>query len=440
MSSFAQRLDQWIDRYCLQFPFSGSLQVTKNDQILLRRDIGLANRELSVPIGPDTRFRLYSMTKPFCALGLLQLHEQGLVSLDDHPGKYLPQAKTLHPGITLRRLMDHSSGLPDFSQSPDFRLLQYQRPVDVAALLRCITEMPMNFAPGTATNYTNVGFFLISMVVEAVSGISWAQYTENEVFAPLGMGHTVIDTASRLVPNRAAGYDVDGLAFVSAPYLCIDWMKGAGAAIGTVSDVYRLHLAAQNRTFLRPETWDMVFTPSAGVYGLGCSVTRWHGKLRYTHNGGHFGFRTLHIHLPEENFDIILLSNTGFGNARTAFSEAIYQLYFGEGDAADAQPAMDPGFARNGALMYPALQPQRPNACPIPLVPYVGTYGCGDKSIQVTIQGNGPQGLDLLLPTGQHLPIYPIAQDVFCHRLIDETYVFSRNKQGALTIMGLTKR
>lgn len=120
---FEKELDRWIDSYCEIFPFSGSVCVTSKNKVVYRRNIGLSNRELNVPIDNNTRFRFYSLTKPFTAIGLLRLYEMGRVSLDDHPGKYIPEAVSVHPDITIRSLLDHSHGLPDFSRSQNFSML-----------------------------------------------------------------------------------------------------------------------------------------------------------------------------------------------------------------------------------------------------------------------------------------------------------------------------
>lgn len=287
MSDFIRQMDQWIDRYAAAFPFSGGLRITQKDKVIYRRDVGLANRELNVPIGPDTRFRLYSMTKPFCALGFMRLVDQGLVSLDDHPGKYIPKAAKLHPAITMRMLINHSSGIADFAQSDDFLKIRYTYPLDTDQMVDCLTSMPMNAEPGTTVNYINAGFFLTSLVTEAVAGMPWREYIEKNVFQALGMENSGIDTVPLIMPNRATGYEFSGMEIIQPPTLFADWMLGAGSGYGTVDDVYQLHIAARDKMLVSEAAWKEIFTPSAGAFGLGCSISNWHGKVRYQHNGGY---------------------------------------------------------------------------------------------------------------------------------------------------------
>jgi hypothetical protein len=251
------------------------------------------------------------------------------------------------------------------------------------------------------------------------------------------MNHTTLDETSRLIEKRASGYDINGQEIVAAPYLNINWMKGAGAAIGTIDDVYQLNRAIKNQKLLRKETWQQVFEPTTAGYGLGCTVSRWHGKKRYTHNGGYYSFRTLHIQLPEDDFDSILLSNMGFGNARMAFSEAIYQIFYQNYNKAGTQLAMDPGFAIGGELAYGIMNPQRPSEFNIDNgQEYIGIYESKISYAQVTYHSGE---WEIVLNGYRHLPIYPYGKDAFFHKRINESYKFTLNESGELELMGMKK-
>ena len=96
---------------------------------------------------------------------------------------------------------------------------------------------------------------------------------------------------------------------------------------------------------LKPETWAQVLTPSPlNHMGMGCTITQWHGKTRITHNGGHPGFRTLHVQLPEDDFDIILLTNASWGDARKDFAEAIHEIFYGQNTGLSEEFKMDAGY------------------------------------------------------------------------------------------------
>ena len=126
-------------------------------------------------------------------------------------------------------------------------------------------------------------------------------------------------------------------------------MFGAGDIVGTLDDVYCLNKAIKHRLLLKDETWKEVLSPSPiNNMGMGCTVSDWHGKQRITHNGGHLGFRTLHIQLPEDDFDLIFLSNSGFGDARWDISEMVYRAFYGDedtiGESTGETVEMDKGY------------------------------------------------------------------------------------------------
>lgn len=433
-----ERLDEWIDAYCALFPFSGTVSIQRGEEKLFERCEGYANLELGIPVTTRTRFRLYSLTKPFCAISLLLLYDRGLVDLDAHPSRYISEAAKLHPGITVRSLLNHSSGLPDFSESQEFvSQLQYELPVNPERLIGCLHDVPMHFEPGQWSFYCNFNFFLVSLIAERVSDRPYNEWMEQEVFTPLEMGTAKMDCSGLLIPDRASGYDINGEELVKAPLLNIDWMMGAGCGTGTAADVYRIHDAIKREKLLKKDTWGQVLTPSQGGYGFGCTVSRWHGRLRYTHNGGFHGFRTLHIQLPEDDFDIILLSNYGFGNARIAFSEAIYSIYYGPEDEAGLQPEMDSGFARSSSHLE-GLKPHRPE--PVSISPgleeeYKGFYRSRTQEALVSAK----DGRWTILLNGRTvLPVYPCAKDMFFHTRIDESYTFVRNGR-EISLLGMDR-
>lgn len=431
-------LDDWIEKYSEMFEFSGSVAVLKKGEVIYKKYTGAANRELSVPVGGDTQYRIYSMTKPLCAIGLMRLAEKGLVSLDEHPGKYISGAEKIHSAVTLRMLLTHSSGLPDFRKSKDFEYLKTMYPTDDRKMLESVTALPLDFEPGTKVNYINTGFFIISMVIEAVFGMKWNEFMEEKVFKPLGMKNTYIDSAQRLIANRAEGYDVCKTEIVKAQPLCIDWMKGAGAAVSTLGDICRFHNAIRNRELLSEKSWNEIFTSANEWFGLGCMINRWHGKLRYTHNGGFYGFRSLHIMLPEDDFGIIILSNSGYGNVRAVLPEVIYNICFGETQADDTM-VLDKGFAHNSEMSYPVLTPCRPGKIKLELDKYVGIYT--DEVDEVSIfkeKINEDEVLCMKYKDGRCIYAYPTEDDLFFNLITDDSYRFDK-KDGDMIFMGMKR-
>ena len=340
-------LQKQIAEYCEVNHIFGMLRVMVKDGILFELNLGLSDIESKTAFTKDSMFSLYSLSKPFCAIGLLRLYDLGLVDLESHPSRYVPEADGFDKSVTIRHMLHHISGLPDFELISDFKEKYapgYAR--FTREHLKLLTQYPSYFEAGTHSKYTNINFILLALIIENVSGKPYSEYMQAEVFEPLGMETAIVDNEKLAIPHRVTGYELwDNV--VKKIDKSHDWLLGAGDIVATVDDVYCLNKAIKYRLLLKRETWEQVLTPSAvNNFGMGCTVTDWHGKKRITHNGGHLGFRTLHIQLPEDDFDIIFLSNSGFGNAREDISEMIYTAFYGNDTSAfcGEKTKMDEGY------------------------------------------------------------------------------------------------
>ena len=217
-------------------------------------------------------------------------------------------------------------------------------PDDIRNHLKILTEYPSYFTSGTDTMYANINFVLCALIIENITDTSYTDYMKKEVFEPLGMNSAVVDKPHKVILNRVKGYELSDSVMIEVEK-SHNWMFGAGDIVATVDDVYCLNKAIKHRLVLSNDVWAEVLTPtSLNRMGMGCTVSQWHGKKRITHNGGHIGFRTLHIQLPEDDFDIILLSNSGFGNARDDISEMVYYAFYGDNNKTDQFVEMDKGY------------------------------------------------------------------------------------------------
>lgn len=345
-----ERLDELrldIEKYCSENSISGVIRVTVGGRIEYTQNIGYADFENKIEFDENSMFSLYSLSKPFCALGLLKLVDKGEVSLDSHPSVYVPEAAGFDSRVTVRMMLHHVSGLPDFEQETEFarkyapgyasRIREH-----VSALSSCKNY----FEPGTAALYANVNFILAALIIENVTGLPYSEYMKREIFEPLGMKNAVIDNERLQIPARVKGYDLENgtLTYVGKSD---DWLLGAGDIVATVDDVYRLNVAIKTGSLISDGLWREVLTPSPhNSMGMGCTISDWFGKFRITHNGGHIGFRTIHIQLPDDDFDIIFLSNSGFGSARIDLCRRIHDAFYGGHDVAERKIEMDKGYAK----------------------------------------------------------------------------------------------
>lgn len=338
-------LDREVLRYCEDNSIMGMLRVTCRDRIRYSRSIGWADAEAKIPFTERSMFSFYSLSKPFCAMGLLLLKDQGLVELDAHPGSYVPEAAGFDARVTVRHLLHHISGLPDGEQLPEFRTKYAPGyPEKAREHVLALSKYPSFFAPGTEHMYANINFLLCALIIENVSGLTFEEYMVSRILEPLGMTGAVVDRPDLRIPLRVTGYELRGDTLCQVERYQ-DWMLGAGDLVGTLEDAYCLNKALKRGLLLAPETWQAALTPSpVSGMGMGCTVSTWHGKRRITHNGGASGFRTLHIWLPEEDFDIVFLSNSGFGNARADLSEIFYRHFYENTSEPGERVAMDTGY------------------------------------------------------------------------------------------------
>lgn len=340
-----EQLREQITEYCEANHIFGVLRVTVKDKTEYEQYVGFADIQNSVAFTRESMFTLYSLSKPFCAIGLLKLRDKGLVNIDSHPSEYVPEAEGFDERVTIRHLLHHTSGLPDFEQNQEFAkkyapgYAKYTR-----EHLKILTNYPSFFAPGTDSKYANINFVLCALIIENVSGMHYSEYMQKEIFKPLGMKNAVVDNEELIIPNRVKGYELLNNE-PSETDKSHNWSLGAGDIVATIDDVYCLNKAIKNQLLLSKETWREILTPSPiNRMGMGCTISNWHGKKRITHNGGHMGFRTLHIQLPEDDFDLIFLSNSGYGDARNAIAEMVHSFFYGESHIQSATLDMDKGY------------------------------------------------------------------------------------------------
>ncbi len=337
-------MDEKIRRYCTENKIMATIRITVKDEIRYQSRIGYANVEKNLGFSENSKFSFYSLSKPFCAIGLLKLKDKGLVDLDAHPAKYVAEA-AFDKRVTIRHLLLHISGLPDFLFCKEFAEKYAPGTVqETRRHLKALAEIPSYFDPGTRGMYANINFTLCALIIENVTGLSYAEYMKKEVFQPLGMQTAEVDNENLVVSDRVQGYALENDVLV-AVNTAHDWMLGAGDIVGTADDVYCLNKAIKNRLLLSNETWEEVLTPSPiSGFGMGCRVNDWNGKQRIIHNGGLVGFRTLHEQIPQDDFDLIILSNTGFGNARDDIMEIVHETFYGRDGLKVQAIEMDKGY------------------------------------------------------------------------------------------------
>ncbi len=200
----AARMDQQVRAYADQQKFSGCVLVAREGKVVFSKGYGLANAEYGIPNTPATKFRLGSITKQFTATAILMLEQQGKLKVEDAVRKYVDDCPGAWQPVTLHHLLTHTSGIPNFTSFPDY-VRTMPLPSPPAETLKRFRDKPLAFEPGTKFSYSNSGYVLLGYIIERVSGRSYEEFLQKQIFGPLGMSDTGYDHPERVMPRRASG-------------------------------------------------------------------------------------------------------------------------------------------------------------------------------------------------------------------------------------------
>ena len=184
---YASKAQAYVDSWLRDGQFTGAVLVMKDGQPLFRKGYGHANREWNIANAPDTRFRLGSITKQFTAAAILQLAEQGKLSITDPVSKHYPDAPAAWEKITIHHLLNHTSGIPSYTAIPDFFAKQSMIRRTPTEIVRLTQDKPLEFEPGSKFAYNNTGYVLLGAIIERITGGSYDAYLRKNIFEPLGL-------------------------------------------------------------------------------------------------------------------------------------------------------------------------------------------------------------------------------------------------------------
>lgn len=302
------RMDQVARFYVDAHQFMGTVLVARGDDIIFSKAYGSANLEWNVPNTMDTKFRIGSLTKQFTAVAILLLEERGKLKLDDPIKTYYPDAPAAWDKITLRHLLGHTSGIHNYTDTPDFVRMTTSHATP-EELVKRVQDAPLEFEPGAEMRYSNTGYVLLGMAIEKASGTGYAAFLKANLFDPLGMKDTGYDENAVVMPQRAAGYSPRPNGIVNAMYTDMTTPFSAGALYSTAPDLLRWEHALFGGKVLTPASLEKMTTGGKGDYGMGLFIHTQSGRRRIEHGGGIPGFNTKLAYYPDTGVVAIALSN-----------------------------------------------------------------------------------------------------------------------------------
>ena len=317
-SSMSDFIDPLFSDFSKPGAPGASLAVIKDGRVVYGKAYGLADVDNNVPASTSTNYRLASVTKQFTATAILKLVEQGKLSLEDRLTDVLPGFPNYGHEVRIRHLLNHTSGLVDYEDFvPDSQTVQ----VHDADVLKLLSRIDSAYFPaGTKFRYSNSGYALLALIVEAVSGNSFAAFLKENIFDPLGMNHTVaLQNGISAVDNRAFGHSRSGNSFVRTDQSNTSAVLGDGGIYSSVEDLFKwdqdLYASHVVGAALRQQS----FTPGVlndgmpTTYGFGWYIEPYTHLTSVYHTGSTRGFRNAIFRLPDQHLTVIILTNRNEG-------------------------------------------------------------------------------------------------------------------------------
>ncbi|HUY95469.1 MAG TPA: serine hydrolase domain-containing protein [Terracidiphilus sp.] len=325
-------IDQFVHHEMARQRIPGlELGIYSRGRILLAKGYGLANIELNVPVKPETLMQSGSVGKQLISAAIMMLVEEGKISLDDSIVKYFPGAPSTWKPILIRNLLSHTSGLSEYESDdrtgpngPFYLRLDFTED----ELTKKIEAMPIEWAPGEKWAYRNTNYVLLGFIIHKITGMPYAQFLGERIFKPLGMTSTRLISDRDIIPNRAAGYEIDKDGELKNQ----NWVSPTfnstadGALYFNVLDLARWDEALYGTRLLKQSSLDRIWTvyplndgkPNPGHYGFGWMIDDQNGHKRIEHGGAWQGFTCEISRYPDDSLTVVVLTNLDSGHSDPA--------------------------------------------------------------------------------------------------------------------------
>lgn len=347
-TNVAERMNGIVEPFADIQMFMGSVLVAQHGKALFSKSYGSADLEWNIPNSSTTRFNIASMTKQFTAGAILLLEDRGKLRTDDPVTKYFPDAPPPWDKITIYNLLTHTSGISD-----DAAKYSPGTPDSLVLL-----NKPLNFQPGEKWSYVNTGYLILGYLIEKMSGQTYAEFLQENIFRPLGMNDSGLDSNVSVIPRRATGYWPGAFGIENAER----------PNYSTTEDLLRWEEGLFGGRLLTPASLRKMTAPFRSDYACGLHVSRVNGRLAIEHGGNNIGFNSDMAYYPEERLAVIVLANLN-GTVTGKITTALAAVAHGEA----------------------VTLPLPPKAVTLPrevLASYAGTYQFTNYTVDMKVEGS----------------------------------------------------
>ncbi len=290
--------------------------ITRGGRVVYAAGRGLADVDTRAPITPDTVFRLGSIVKQFTAATILKLVEEGRVSLDDPVSRFFPDWPQPGAGATVRQVLNHTSGIQDFTKIPGWIAKNRTRPFTTAEMLAVFRDLPARAQPGHAWEYNNGGYVLLGAIIEKVTGQAWHEALAERITKPLSLRTIVHPLPGAQGPASARGYTRHDGRVRPVPPSHMSVAHAAGGLTGSVGDMARFADALHRGRLVSPALYREMTRPAplaggkAETYGFGLRLREIRGRKALVHGGAGAGLDTDSVYIPSEDLFVAVFTNS----------------------------------------------------------------------------------------------------------------------------------
>lgn len=320
LSDKAQKIDEILTAYNKFDLFNGSVIIAQNGKEILKKSYGQANFAWNIDNTPTTKFRIGSVTKQFTALLILQLKQEGKLKLDDKIITHLPwYFKNTGSKLTIHHLLSMTSGLPNYTDEAN-AIMEREELIPKEFALKYFRDTLL-FEPGKNISYCNTGYYILGMIIEAVTKKSYETVLQEKVFDVLDMKNSGIETPNQSIPNLAEGYTLYMGEYINPHSINMKTMTfSAGTIYSTVEDLFLWDKSFYSDKLLNADNKKLMCTKYLPNYGYGVAVNSVKNYLGLnkditliSHDGGIGGFSSYMARIPEDSIFVVLLDNTRAG-------------------------------------------------------------------------------------------------------------------------------
>jgi CubicO group peptidase (beta-lactamase class C family) len=391
--------------------------VARKGKVIYEKAFGSANVELQVPLQPDMVFRIGSVSKQFTAIAILQLFEQGKLSLNDSLQKYIPGFPSKKYSITIENLLTHTSGIGDYMAKDDPDPFIERRDFTPQQLVDYVRADSLMVKPGTQFIYSNTNYVLLGMIIEKISGMSYHKYVKENILNRAGLSNSYYAPEKVIIPKRVPGYRKGKEGFENTSMQSISLGYACGDLLSTVGDLYKWNKAVVENKLLKKEITEKAFTPFTlqngytTHYGYGYIIDTLYGKRCFRHDGSVSGFGADTRYFPDEDVYMAFLINGRSNETDRRTTEVVNNI---------SLLVLGKPVRRAIKLSTTVLEQ------------YTGTYAINEEHMifvtiekgQLFIEGSNPSD------RVYKIPVYPSAENKFFVKPVDFEITFIKDEGG----------